>query len=151
AEIVAENGQSTAIEVGQQVGDWTLMAILGAGSSSWLAVLEDFSRPKGGLVFVNQRGVALTLPKSLEPTFAGPAGLCLGHTLDEVFRSDHDLLGEELLAKPGDPRYDEIAACFPPIAKMHVYTFVGTQDSFEKVGVFYGGATPNFDPAAYVP
>ena len=44
-----------------------------------------------------------------------------------------------------------MAACFAPLAKMYMYTFVGTHDCLEKVGVFYGGATPNFDPAAYIP
>jgi len=34
---------------------------------------------------------------------------------------------------------------------MYTYSFVGTHDCLEKVGVFYGGITPNFDPAAYIP
>ena len=74
-----------------------------------------------------------------------------GHRLEEVFNSERDLLGEEILAKPGDPDYADVAACVPPISKMYTYSFVGTHDCLEKVGVFYGGTTPNFDPAAYIP
>ena len=54
-----------------------------------------------------------------------------------------DLLGEEMLAQGGDPEYTNVAACFPPISKMYVYSFVGTHECMEKVGVFYGGTTPN--------
>jgi hypothetical protein len=68
-----------------------------------------------------------------------------------VLDSERDLLGDEVLAKPGDPQYDDVAGCFSPLSKMHTYTFVGTPDCPEKIGIFYGGSTPNFDPAAYVP
>ena len=34
---------------------------------------------------------------------------------------------------------------------MYTYSFVGTHECMEKVGVFYGGSTPNFDPVAYIP
>src|SRR5262249_55124600 len=132
-------------------GDWTLMAVVEDGPKHKLAILEDFSQKKGHLLFVDEKGVQLDLAKSLEPTFADSASLYRGHRLEEVFNSDRDLLADELLAKPGDPDFTEVAACFPPISKMHVYTFVGTPDCPEKVGIFYGGATPNFDPAAYVP
>jgi hypothetical protein len=113
---------------------------------SRLAVFEDFSQTNGHLLFVDTKGVKLDLPKSGEPTRADPKSLYRGHSLEEVFRSERDLLGEEILAKPGDPDYAEVAACFPPISKTYTYTFVGTRDCLEKVGVFYGGSTPNFDP-----
>ncbi len=74
-----------------------------------------------------------------------------GQRLEEVFSSDRDPLAEEVLAKPAAPDFVEAAACFPPISMMRVYTFLGTHECFEKVGIFYGGSTPNFDPAAYVP
>jgi hypothetical protein len=151
AVVASKGGQRTELQVGQQVGDWTLMALVPDGPNHKLAVLEDFTQRKGRLLFVDDKGLQLNLPKSLEPTFAEAGSLYRGHRLEEVFNSDHDLLGDELLAKPGDPEYSEVAACFPPISKMHVYTFVGTHECFEKVGIFYGGSTPNFDPAAYVP
>src|SRR5262249_9807656 len=102
-------------------------------------------------VFVRADGSKITFPKSLEPTWADPKSLYRRHTLEEVFNSDPDLLGEEILKLPGDPQFAEVAACFPPIATMHVYSSVGTRASFEKVGIFYGGSTRNFDPAAYIP
>ncbi len=126
------------------------MAVLHLRTKQPLAVFEDFSQLKGRLVFVSPTGTQLELPKSLEPTWAEPSTLYRGHTLQEILNSDSDLLGQELLAKAGDPNFEEVAACFPPISRMRVYTFVGTSECLEKVGVFYGGSTPNFDPVAYV-
>jgi hypothetical protein len=127
------------------------MAIIRSDPKRPKAVFEDFSNTKGSMIFAGVDGETVDLPKSLEPTFASPTSLYRGHKLEEVFNSDRDLLAEEVLAGSKDPEYAEVAACFAPIAKMHVYTFVGTHDCFEKVGIFYGGSTPNFDPAAYIP
>ena len=145
------DGRTNRIAQGQRLGDWTLMAVLRAGSKHPLAVFEDFSQLMGSLLFASPAGEQLTLLKSLEPTWAEPASLYGGHTLQEVRNSDSDLLGQELLAKAGDPVFEAVAACLPPISRMHVYTFVGTHNCLEKVGIFYGGSTPNFDPAAYMP
>jgi hypothetical protein len=145
------DGQETTLEKGKALGPWTLMAVARGTSGDRLAVLEDFSQTNGRILLVDTQGVKLDLPKSSEPTRADPGSLYRGHTLEEVFKSEHDLLGEEILAQSHDPYYAEVAACFVPITKMYTYTFVGTHDCIEKVGVFYGGSTPNFDPAAYVP
>ena len=144
-------GKEIVVQKGQRVGKWTLMAVVRAQSKHPLAVFEDFTQPKGALLFVDEEGVKVALPKSLEPTWAEAKGLYHGHSLEEVFTSEGDLLGDEMLAQGGDPEYSNVAACFPPISKMYVYSFVGTHECLEKVGVFYGGGTPNFDPAAYVP
>jgi len=144
-------GQTQQIMQGQRLGDWTLMAVIQADPKHPMAVFEDFTQTKGRLIFTGEDGKEVDLPKSLEATFAEPASLYRGHKLEEVLNSDRDLLAEEILAKPGDPDFEEVAACFPPIAKMGVYSFVGTHDCFEKVGIFYGGSSPNFDPAVYVP
>jgi len=144
-------GKTYELRCGVWLGDWTLMAVIKPDAKPRQAVFEDFTQLKGRLVFAGEDGTAVELPKSAEPTWAEPGSLYRGHTLEEVFGSDRDLLGEELLANPGDPQYDEVAACFPPISKLRVYTFVGTRECFEKVGIFYGGSTPNFDPAVYVP
>jgi hypothetical protein len=144
-------GKETRIETGQSVGKWTLMAVVRGAVGGRLAVFEDFSQTNGHLLIADTKGVKLDLPKSSEPTRADPKSLYRGHSLEEVFRSEQDLLGEEILAKPSDPDYAEVAACFPPISKMYTYTFVGTHECLEKVGVMYGGSTPNFDPVAYVP
>jgi hypothetical protein len=114
-------------------------------------VFENFKDQMGHMLFVDTRGAFADLAKSLEPTFANPASLYRGHTLKEVMESDHDLLGGEILAKPGDPEYDEVAACFPPLTKMRTYTFVGTHETIDKLGFEYGGRTPSFNPAPYDP
>jgi hypothetical protein len=144
-------GQATRIEMGQSVGKWSLMGVVRGVPQSRLAVFEDFSQTNGHILFADKEGVKVDLPKSSEPTWADPKTLYRGHRLEEVFSSERDLLGEEILAKSGDPEYGEVAACCAPISKMYTWSFVGTHDCLEKVGVFYGGATPNFDPAAYVP
>ena len=148
---VSTAGQISALHIGERTGQWTLMAVTSAGTRQAFAVFEDFSELAGPLVFAGLEGKIIQFQKSLEPTWAEPGTLYRGHTLDEVFKSDADLLGQEILSLGGDPQFSEVAACFPPIAKMHVYTFIGMPESFEKVGIFYGGGSPNFDPAAYVP
>jgi hypothetical protein len=148
---VYQDGQQVKIGVGNRVGNWSLMAVVKGGPSGRLAVFEDFSQPKGRLLFLDSKGVQGELPKSLEPTFAEPGTLYRGHTIKEVLNSDHDLLGQELLAQSGDPDYGTVAACFVPISKMEPYTFVGTHGCLEKIGISYGGRTATFDPAVYVP
>jgi hypothetical protein len=149
--VAAWGGNEVHLQKGEQLGNWSLMAVIRAPSKHPLAVFEDFTQPNGSLLFVDQDGVKVALPKSLEPTWADPKSLYHGHRLEEVFNSEGDLLGEEMLAQAGDPEYTNVAACFAPISKMYTCTFVGTRECMEKVGVFYGGVTPNFDPAAYVP
>ena len=145
------DGQKASLRQGQRLGVWTLMAVIAAGPQRRFAVFEDFSQKQGRILFVDAKGVQADLPKSLEPTFAESSSLYHGHSLEEVMESDRDLLGEEILAKPGDPDYAEVAACFPPISKMRTYTFVGTHDSRDKIGFEYGGRTPQFNPAPFSP
>ena len=149
--VVSWAGKEVRLEQSQRLGNWSLMAVVRDPSKHRLAVFEDFTQPNGPLLFVDEEGVKVDLPKSLEPTWTDPKSLYHGHSLEEVLNSERDLLGEEMLAQAGDPEYTNVAACFPPISKMYTYTFVGTHECLEKVGVFYRGITPNFDPAAYVP
>jgi len=147
-------GTTAVVRVGERFGPWTLMEIINQPNSKppGFAVLEDFTRQDGHLVIVNSQGIQSDLPKSLEPTFAEPAGLYRGHTLAEVMNSARDLLGSEILSHPGDPEYTEVASCLPPIRNVRTaYTFLGTHETIDKVGVHYGGRTPNFDPAPYDP
>ena len=148
---VAGADGEASLTKGQQWGRWTLMAVIHGSPKHQLAVFEDFSVRDGHLLFADGEGVKADLPKSLEPTFADPAGLYRGHTLNQVLNSDRDILAEEILAKPGDPDYGEVSACFAPISRLQTWTFLGTRECLEKVGIFYGGSTPNFDPAAYIP
>ena len=151
-ESVSPEGGRVTLKPGQSLGPWTLMAVTRDAGRREVAVWEDFTDWRGSLRVVDAAGGCVVFPKSLEPTFAeDPATLYRGRPLTEVLGSDRDVLGDELLARPGDPDFARVAACLPPLAKMHVYSFVGTPGSVEKVGVFYGGWTPNFDPVAYVP
>jgi hypothetical protein len=120
---VSFDGKEAGLRAGGTIGPWTLMAIVpqGQGQGRALAVFEDFTRKDGHMVFADPGGIPADLPKSCEPTFADPAGLYRGHKLDDVLRSDRDLLAEEILARGGDPSYAEVAACFPPISKMYTY------------------------------
>ena len=148
---VSWEGRQASLRKGQRLGPWTLMAVVAPPGKSAVAAFEDFTQKKGHILFVDQRGVQVDLPKSLEPSFADPSGLYRGHSFAEVAKSEHDLLGDEILAKAGDPGYDEVAACLPPISKMKTYTFVGTHDNLDKVGFRYGGRTERFFPDQYVP
>ncbi|MHA7133617.1 hypothetical protein [Oerskovia turbata] len=155
----AHDGRTHALAVGQTLDDWTLMAVLDTATPP-VAVFEDFTRLDGSIVVVDGEGLLVReLPKSAEPTWADPATLYRGHDAATVLTSDDDILGAEILAQPGDPSYDDVAAVFPPIAKladstisaMETYSFVGTPGNPDKIGVAYGGRTANFDPAVHVP
>ena len=127
------------------------MAIVDTADGKQVAVFEDFSSMRGSMVVVDAKGERQELAKSLEATFADPKTLYRGHSLKEVVASGHDLLGAEILAEPGDPSFAEVAPCLVPITKMETYSFVGTRENSDKVGVTYGGRTANFDPAMLVP
>lgn len=116
-----------------------------------LSVLEDFSDIRGEIAVVDPAGSRRLFAKSAERTSVDGATLYRGHTLREVHASAHDLLGRELLALPDDPTYAEVAACFAPISEMVTYAFVGTPDTAAKVGIEYGGRTPDFNPASFAP
>jgi hypothetical protein len=116
-----------------------------------VAVFEDFSSLTGEIVIIEPGGKALRLAKSAEATFAEPATLYRGHSFNDVLASDHDLLGNEILAQPKDPSFADIAPCLVPITKIDLYSFMGTRENPDKISVAYGGRTGNFDPAVFIP
>ena len=145
------DGRTTStVHIGARFGNWTLMAIANEPlSPDHFVVLEDFTTQTGHLAIVDTRGTRFDLPKTAEPTWADPARLFNGHKIEEVINSPSDLLGDEVLSRPGDPDYDTIAPLIPPIQKINTYSFVGTPDTADKVGFAYGGRSPDFDPAPY--
>jgi len=150
-ELVAD-GRTATIHIGESMSGWTLMQVISTGAAERCAILEDFAHQDGRIVFLGRSGVLLSLPKTSEPTAEDPTRLYLGHTIDEVIKSDTDLLGAEILSKAGDPQYADVAAALPPITrKMNTYSFLGTPGNMDKVWFNYGGRTPNFDPAPYDP
>jgi hypothetical protein len=149
---ISVDGHAAVVRVGGRTGNWALMEIAGADArKSEFVILEDFTSQTGHLLVVDTNGVRLDLPKSAEPTSAAPATLYLGHSLEEIKNSASDLLGDQILSKHGDPDYDEVAGVLPPISKMPTYSFVGANETMDKVGFAYGGRSPNFDPAPYDP
>jgi hypothetical protein len=147
-EVVAAQ-RSQTLHAGEKIGDWTLMEIIQEPGQTPYAIFEDWTHPNGHVIFVDAQGVRIDLPKSSEPTSADPNTILGGHTPAEINASATDLLGDQILAKPGDPDYEEVAKVFPPIRKIKTYSFVGTPDNIDKEGFVYGGRTPDFDPAPY--
>src|ERR1035437_1799315 len=116
-------------------GPWTLMAVI-PGARGNLAVFENLEDRKGNIVYVGTEGLVLTLPKSLEATSVPPQSLYHGKTLEEIAKTQRDVLGEEVLAGNGDPTYESAAECLPPL---RVPIFVGTRHSVDKPTYDYGG------------
>jgi len=146
-------GKMVSLHLGEQLDVWTLVEVLPAARAgeSERAVLEDYTRVDGDLIFLDAAGNNFTLAKSAEPTSADSKTLYLGYSREEILNSETDLLAKEILAKPGDPSYEQVATVFEPLRKMPTYSFVGTPDTADKVGFQYGGRSANFDPAPYDP
>lgn len=152
-EVALRATDSPSLKVGDAFGEWRLMAIIAAPRSDGerAAVFENFSDLRGRILVVGARGVIENFSKSYEPGTASTTTLYRGHSAAEVMGSDRDLLGEEILAEPGDPTFAKVAACLPPISRMNTYTFVGTREGSDKIAFAYGGRTAAFDPAVFVP
>src|ERR1700733_14689638 len=135
--VMLEGPSNKEVKVTQhgKFGAWTLMAVLREPQGG-AAVFENLEERKGDIVYVGQKGVILTLPKSLEPTSVAPTSLYRGRTMDEIGKARADVLGAELLAGNSDPSYADVVAALPPL---RVPTFVGTRHSDEKPTYDYGG------------
>jgi hypothetical protein len=148
---LVETTDGRRLGLGDRFGPWTAMAVIQPGAANALVVFEDFSTVDGVLAIVGLDGTSRILAKTSEPTSAEPSSLYLGHPLADVLASEHDLLGSELLAQPGDPDFTTVAGCLAPITAMDIHAFLGTARTADKVAVAYGGATSNFDVASFVP
>jgi hypothetical protein len=126
--------QDTKVLKMQNVGPWTLMAVIQDGGRE-LAVLENLADRRGSLVYAGKEGVVAALPKTLEWTNAPPGTLYGGRTLREISKVRKDVLAEEILAKKGDPTWEEVSSVLPPL---RAPTFVGTRYSVDKPTYDYG-------------
>ncbi len=124
----------------QKIGPWTLMAVI-TDKTGEMAVFENLEQRKGSIMYVGKDGISLSLPKSLERTSVSEETLYHGRTLEEIVQGKKDVLAEEILAEEGDPTFEKVAACLPPL---QIPTFVGTRHSIEKVVFEYGGASINY-------
>src|ERR1043166_7605504 len=118
--VLAVDGTGATLHIGEHLGDWTLMQVIKTRTHPYVqyAVLEDFVEQDGRLIFADSGGAKLALAKSSEPTSADPAKLYFGHSFDAILGSPTDLLGTEILAKSGDPEYEDLVAAFPPVRNM---------------------------------
>lgn len=146
---LSDGKTSQIVKRGGLFGRWTLIEMV-AGHSP-LVVLEDLATIEAPMLIVGNGGVAYSLSKTAESTAQDLPNGHLGTSWEAVAASPTDLLGKQILGKSGDPQYAEIAAAFPPIRKVwgDTYNFLGTPHNMDKVWFFYGGRTPNFDPAVY--
>jgi hypothetical protein len=126
--------QDTKVLKMQNVGPWTLMAVIQDGGRE-LAVLENLVDRRGSLVYTGTQGIVATLPKTLEWTNAPAGTLYGGRALEDLVKQKRDVLAEEILSKPGDPTWEVVAAALPPL---RVPTFVGTRYSVDKPTYDYG-------------
>ncbi|HTT19912.1 MAG TPA: hypothetical protein VMG82_13250 [Candidatus Sulfotelmatobacter sp.] len=126
--------QPVSVAKGDNFGAWTLMAVI-EEPEGILAVFEELKDRRGSIIYVGKGGVALNLPKSLEPTTAAASTLYRGRTQAEIAKSENDILGQEFLAGTADPDYASVAAALPPL---RVPSFVGTRESDDKPTFAFG-------------
>jgi hypothetical protein len=140
--ILDPTGKETILVLHQKAGAWALMGIIQDGGRR-IAVFENVEDRKGDILYISNRGIEVVLPKSLERTSVPPESLYGGHKAEEIIKmrggrdvgGGPDILGEEILAEPGDPTYERVKALLPPL---HAPTFVGTRYSIDKPTWEYG-------------
>jgi len=158
--IMEKTNQIRKLHVHDQIYNWTLMAIVKMEEHDLVAIFEDFSCPRGSLVYINDSGLVLKLNKSLEETRVDETECYLGYSKEKVLRSERDILREKILGENGDPDYEVVASCFPPItrskygAQEGMHTFVGSRNSIDTVPIYYSaleGGTWRVHPAIVSP
>jgi hypothetical protein len=149
--IVSINGKALTLARNQGWRGWTLVELVD-GNDAFI-VLENFESLHSPMVLVDGNGIRCRLGKTAESTDQDIRNAYFGHSWKDVTDSPTDLLGREILKRPGDPQYDLIASAFPPIRKLwgDTYNFLGTPETMDKVWFLYGGRSPNFDPAVFHP
>ena len=150
-------GRKTTLKINQEIESWSLMAVIERNGES-IAVIENHREKDGPILYISPKGIIACFSKSLEPTNVPEESNYLGRTLKEILESDEDLLGEEILSREGDPSYEEVASCLPPMRKLGVpavTSFVGTRGCTDKPlildGIYTGMLTTTLVPAAAVP
>jgi hypothetical protein len=134
----------------------TLLATFTRSGETW-KVYEDLRTRDGNITFVSSKGVARTLPKNAEATFADDGPQHLGLNIKEIGMAGPDLLADRLLAN-GDPNEDEVRRAAPPMNSAHREgpnvrptwnTFVGTRECSDTMPVYPSGNTRTYHPVQY--
>lgn len=144
-EDVVVKGNDKLIKLGEQWNKWQLMDIIKIDNDK-VAVFENFL-DDGMILFVNNEGVLLELPKTLEKTEWDETGYYLGHKKEEVFSTMEDILGNELLAHQDEPSEKNIKDIFPPIQVMKYWkfgdeaphTYIGSKGNADVIPLYYDG------------
>jgi hypothetical protein len=149
--LLSFDGQAVPLKRLESFQSWTLAELAQGGDP--FVVLENFADLYAPMLLVDRAGIRSSFGKTAEPTAQDIPNLYFGHSWEQVTASPTDLLGREVLRQPGDPTYEVVASAFPPIRKLwgDTYNFLGTPETMDKVWFFYGGRSPNFDPAIYHP
>lgn len=147
-----QTGESRLLRRHEKVGPYTLMAVLRLEHGQDIAVFENLQDNNGPILYVGEEGVLFELEKTLVPTRV-PEGSCYrGHSKEEILESDEDILAQEILSEGGDPSYEEVAACLPPIRHVRgPHTFVGSRESVDAVPFSYSGHTIRVGPRNVAP
>jgi len=134
----------------------TLLCTFTRSEETW-KVYEDLRTRDGSITFVSSKGVARTLSKSAEATFADDGPQYLGLDIKDIGMAGADLLADKLLAN-GDPSEDEVRRAAPPMNSAHREgsnvrptwnTFVGTRECGDTMPVYPSGNTRTYHPVQY--
>jgi hypothetical protein len=145
------DGRHITLGRGEAYEGWTLVELV--GDLDPMVALENFAELDGKILLVGLDGIQASFGKTAESTAQDIPRPYFGHDWAEVTESPTDLLGRDVLGRPGDPDYARVASAFPPIRQLwgDTYSFLGTPQTMDKVWFLYGGRSPNFDPAIFYP
>lgn len=123
------------LRVGDRYREWELVAVIAQAAP--LAVLErDFPR-WGVLAYVGTNGPIATMRKAIGRLDNLPHEKAFPpQYFERILNAQEDVLGQEVLAKGGEPSYEAVAPLLPPL---QTYTFLGTTTSRQKVIVWPDG------------
>ncbi len=154
-----KTARTKRIEKYENYRKWTLMDVIVGDNQESIAIFENHEDDRGSIVYMNEKKVLGVLTKSLESTKTAKEFSHCEQTFKEIQANAQDFLAEQILAEKGDPCYERVANCLPPIGRIenwrtgeeHIITFVGSQSCIDKVGVFYGGRTVTCNWIALAP
>lgn len=130
-----KNEAPRSLQEGQSYRSWELVGVLHAASP--IAVLEHRAADTGAFVYVGKKGIVANLSEAAGNSSASHVQRVFPASYAQrILASKEDVLGDEVLAKGGDPTYAAVSKLLPPLV---AYTFLGTTQSPEKVLVWPDG------------
>eukprot|EP00039_Didymoeca_costata_P002904 m.63678 g.63678 ORF g.63678 m.63678 type:complete len:1036 (+) comp11594_c0_seq2:140-3247(+) len=128
------------------VGAPVLMTVIPAntvnGIAEELKVYEDISEPGNPIIYIgNTQHFEVTKNKGERNVPTNMSKLWGGHSQDDVINAQEDILGNEILAKNRDPRYNDTVDLLPPVLagslrcgdySLNAQTFIGSRIAADK-------------------